>query len=244
MKVISFCIYGSNEKYCRGLLENIEIIINKLPQFHIFIYVGDNVPEKWISNYREYDKVKLIYTNSIGLNNRIKRFFAIDEPDVELMIVRDADSRIHDRDVWCIYHFIHSNFKAHNIRDHPFHKMQIMAGLWGLKKGLLNKSMSELYSFYNPNNKLVNEVQHDQYFLRDIVYNLIKNNLIVYISSNDLIFERAVHHLFIPFQITDNDFCGQVIDYKNSIPYKVYDSMNSGNINTNNSSGRFSLKLT
>ena len=223
MKVVSFCIYGSNEKYCRGLLENIEIIINKLSVFHIFIYVGDNVPQEWIDKYREYKKVKLIYTNRIGHDNMINRFFAIDEPHVELMIVRDADSRIHERDLWCIYHFVHSNYGAHTIRDHPYHVTQIMGGLWGLKKNVLNKTISELYSLYNSNNVAVNLIQHDQFFLRDVVYNLIKSDLIVYGLSKELYFGEDKHFLIIPFSIKNNDFCGQVIDYKNSVPYKVYE---------------------
>lgn len=222
MKVLSFCIFGSNEKYCRGLFENIEIIKNKLSSFHIFIYVGNDVPEEWIKKYSEYDKVKLIYTNRIGNNNRINRFFAIDDDNVDMMIVRDADSRIHDRDIWCINHFMYSEFGAHTIRDHPYHSIQMMGGLWGLKKGFLNKPIKELYRLYNPEN-IIASIQHDQYFLRDVIYNLIEKYLVVYISLHELIYrENSTTHLFIPFPIKDNDFCGQVIEYNNFIPYKVY----------------------
>lgn len=222
MKVISFCIYGSNEKYCRGLLENIKIIINKLCEFNIFIYVGNDVPESWIKIYKMCDKVKLFYTNRIGHDNMISRFFAIDENNVDLMIVRDADSRIHDRDIWCIYNFINSKFGAHTIRDHPYHTTQIMGGLWGIKRDILKTPICELYMLYNKNNITINEIQHDQYFLRDIIYNLIKNNLIIYLLSNNLSFKEEENFIIIPFPIKDNDFCGQVIDYKDSIPYKVY----------------------
>lgn len=242
MNIVSFCIYGSNDKYCRGLLENIEIIIKKLENFHIFIYVGDNVPKQWIDKYSEYDKVKLIYTNRIGHDNMINRFLAIDEDNVDLMIVRDADSRIHDRDLWCINHFIHSNFGAHTIRDHQYHTIQIMGGLWGLKKGFLNKPIRELYSLYNSSNTVVNQIQHDQYFLRDILYNLIKHSLIIYGLSIDLCFGPDEHFLIIPFPIKNDDFCGQVIDYRNSIPYKVYESTIVNK--TKMISSRFSLHLT
>lgn len=242
MKVISFCIYGSNEKYCRGLLENIQIITDKMSEFNIFIYVGDNVQEQWIKMYREYDKVKLIYTNRIGHDNMINRFFAIDDDSVDLMIVRDADSRIHDRDLWCIYNFVHSDFGAHTIRDHPYHLTEIMGGLWGLKKGILNKPIKELYQFYNSTNTTINKIQHDQYFLRDMIYHLIKDNLIVYISSQKLTLQTGEKHLFIPFHIKNNDFCGQVIDYKGSIPYKVYEISETTNQEKNISS-RFRLQL-
>jgi hypothetical protein len=223
MKVVSFCIYGSNEKYCLGLLENINIIKKKLPDFYVFIYVGNDVPENYISLYSSYDKVKLIYTNRIGHDNMINRFFAIDEDNVELMIVRDADSRIHNRDLWCINHFIESHFSAHTIRDHPYHVAKIMGGLWGLKKGLLNDKIKNIYSFYNNKGSVINQIQHDQYFLKDAIYNLIKKNLIVYINDYKLCLENGENICLIPFPIINNDFCGQVVEYKNSISYKVYD---------------------
>ena len=65
------------------------------------------------------------------------RFLALDEEGVELMMVRDADSRIHVRDRWTIHTFVESKHKAHVIRDHPEHKTPILGGLWGLKRGLL-----------------------------------------------------------------------------------------------------------
>lgn len=224
MKVVSFCIYGSNEKYCRGLLENIIIIKNKLPNFYVFIYVGNGVPENYINLYSSYDKVKLIYTNRIGHDNMINRFFAIDEDNVELMIVRDADSRIHNRDLWCIHHFISSHFAAHTIRDHPDHQAKIMGGLWGLKKGLLNDKIKNIYSFYNNKSSVINQMQHDQYFLRNAIYNLIKKYLIIYTNDHKLTLENDENICLIPFPIENNDFCGQVVEYKNSIPYNVHDS--------------------
>jgi len=222
MKVVSFCIYGSNEKYCRGLLENINIIKNKLPNFNIFIYVGNDVPDNYIKLYSNYDKVKLIYTNRIGHDNMINRFFAIDEDNVELMIVRDADSRIHNRDLWCIYHFINSPFAAHTIRDHPDHQAKIMGGLWGLKKGLLNDKISYIYSFYNNNGSVINQMQHDQYFLKDIIYGLVKKYLIIYTNDTELCLEDGENICLIPFPIENNEFCGQVVEYKNSVAHNIH----------------------
>lgn len=46
------------------------------------------------------------------------RFLTLDEDDVELMMVRDADSRIHVRDRYTIHEFVKSDHKAHAIRDH------------------------------------------------------------------------------------------------------------------------------
>jgi hypothetical protein len=77
-------------------------------------------------------------TGKIGPILMMYRFLPIDEPEVELMMVRDADSRIHVRDRWTIHEFIKSQHKAHVIRDHPYHTTPLMGGLWGLKKGLVD----------------------------------------------------------------------------------------------------------
>jgi len=223
MKVISFCIYGSQQKYCIGLLENIEIIKNKLPDFYIFIYVGNGVPNDYIEKYSQYDKVRIFYTNVIGYNTRIHRFFAIDEDDVNVMIVRDCDSRIHNRDIWCILHFIQSKYYVHTIRDHPEHRSHIMAGLWGLKKGLLNRKLRDIYSLYNKNNIDFNEIQHDQSFLRDMLYNTFIKYMIIYVNNQNLRLTKNEIICLIPFKIQDNEFCGQVIEYnKNNEAYIKY----------------------
>ena len=49
VNVISFCLYGPyNPKYYNGLKENIEIIFDKLPLFHIHVWI---VIKKKLMNY-------------------------------------------------------------------------------------------------------------------------------------------------------------------------------------------------
>jgi protein O-GlcNAc transferase len=219
MNVISFCIYGSSEKYCRGLLDNLEIISIKLPNYHIFIYIGNDVPEEYIIKYNSYKFVRLIFTNSIGLNNRIHRFFAIDDPDVNIAIVRDTDSRLHERDLWCIKHFVDSEYTFHTTRDHPQHQTLIMGGLWGIKKGCLQSSIGELYNRYNNNH--TDSVQHDQYFLRDVIYPLVWKNIIVYVYNENMKLVKNENIFKIPFKVENHTFCGYIIDWVNGIETKI-----------------------
>jgi protein O-GlcNAc transferase len=223
MNVISFCIYGSSEKYCRGLLDNLEIISIKLPNYNVFIYVGNDVPEEYIIKYSLYNFVKLIYTNGIGLNNRIHRFFAIDDPCVNIAIVRDTDSRLHERDLWCIQHFVDSKYAFHTTRDHPHHRTLIMGGLWGIKKGFLKTTVKELYDiYYNNNNNTTHVVQHDQYFLRDIIYPLVWQNIIVYVYNENMKMVQNENIFKIPFKVEDHAFCGYVIEWINGVETKMY----------------------
>jgi hypothetical protein len=233
MKVISFCIYGSKDKYCKGLDENLKLIQNNLPDYNVFIYVGqrckessegtislnlfdsNNVPDHWISTYKSYQFVKIIYTEIDGMYNRCQRFLPIDDPNVEIMIVRDTDSRLHKRDIWCIRNFESSNYLFHAIRDHPEHGAYILAGLWGIKKqqGLI---MNQLLKKYLQINSNINYVQYDQYFLRDIVYPLVNKNMIVYAFNQRMQMVQNENIIKIPLEVINDNFCGLAIDYDES----------------------------
>ncbi len=47
VSVFSFCIFGNKPKYCRGLLRNIELIKEYFPEWEIWVYIGDEVPQ-WL----------------------------------------------------------------------------------------------------------------------------------------------------------------------------------------------------
>lgn len=216
MKVISFCIYGSSDKYCKGLDENLKLMESNLPDYNAFVYVGDGVPEHWIVKYQTYPFVKLIYTGRIGHDNMINRFYAIDETHVEIAVIRDADSRLHSRDIWCIRNWEQSEFKFHTIRDHPGHRALILGGLWGIKKDCINFKIQDLYTKFNSSNQTINKIQHDQYFLRDIVYPLVCLNTIIYVFNEKMRITSVEQICKIPLEVIDDNFCGLAIKYSES----------------------------
>lgn len=215
--VFSFCIYGNKKKYCFGLYENLQIINKHYPKAFIFIYVcGDNVPQIYLELYQTQKNVRLFYNKS--QENMVDRFFALDDDtNMDIMIVRDCDSRIHSRDRWCINHFIKSNYICHTIRDHGAHRHPIMGGLWGLKKQYieyLKFSIRDLHLLYQTTHKTNYEncqYHYDMNFLRDMIYIPILSQFIAYIQYEHLRIDE--YCLIIPFPVKDGDFCGQVIDF-------------------------------
>jgi hypothetical protein len=204
MKVFSFCLYGSKPKYITGMHENIKTISIKFPDWKVFIYHDNTVA---IDDFKKYSNV----IARLGLYNNEKlmldRFCAIDEPDVEIMLVRDADSRINERDEWCINSFIQSDKLFHIIHDHPYHIMPILGGLWGIKKGCLPhfifRNAIDIYQVGQ------NDSNCDQKFLYTWIYPKV----------NDIsLYHGELPHSFkgvgtpIPFK-NDHMFCGQVIEY-------------------------------
>ena len=207
MKVFSFCLYGTNRKYVQGMHENVKSIAEKFPDFNIFLYYGTDAP---ISEFLQYENVRLCQGAYTGNQLMLDRFCAIDEDSVEIMFVRDADSRINERDEWCIREFIQSQKMFHIIRDHPYHTTPIMGGLWGIKKGSIpHLNMRRYIEVYRHSYK--NATGYDQFFLRDILYPKIVSNCLIHGCVRMSHVEKVIP---IPFKHA-HMFCGQAIEYTN-----------------------------
>jgi hypothetical protein len=58
MNIFSFCIYGEDMKYYFGLEENISIINDYYPDYHIYIYCGSNRNDRFLNELPKiYSKV-------------------------------------------------------------------------------------------------------------------------------------------------------------------------------------------
>jgi hypothetical protein len=205
MKVFSFCIYNSyNALYYQGLLENIALIKTYYPDWSVFLYIGNDVPEDFVSSL---SGVIVRYTYEQGPINMIYRFLAIEEPGVELMMVRDADSRIHWKDRWAIDEFVKSPYLAHTIRDNPVHCIPMLGGLWGLKR-FQNIPVLMCFEHWKEQQENINGIGKDQTFLNLYVWPRVKHSLLVhtsisYNSDTDVIVR-------FPFQYTNDIYCGRV----------------------------------
>lgn len=208
VNVVSFCLYGPpNPKYYPdGLNENINLILRHFPDWKIFVYLGTDVDPDYINHLRTAPNVILRFTGKAGEPNMIDRFFAIDEPGVEVMMVRDADSRIHWKDRWAIRHFLRSPYLAHTIRDNPVHNAPLMGGLWGLRKesGI---NVTEEYQVFLKEKETFGW-QHDQGFLLNRIYPKVLPLLLVHCTVKMGLPGEHVHEF--PFKWTNDIYCGRV----------------------------------
>jgi hypothetical protein len=203
----SFCLYGpENPLYYNGMLDNICLAGIYFPTWKVYVYVGSDVPEPFIERMEACTNVVIRRTGMTGSKNMIQRFYAIDEPDVEIMMVRDADSRIHWRDRWCIREFLKTDLDAHNIRDNREHTAKIMGGLWGLRK-TAGICMRKEYESYVEDTSLGWRHAHDQNFLGDVIYPKIVDRMLVH-YTNGRVRLGEKHAVEIPFQWSNECFCG------------------------------------
>lgn len=205
MYAVSFCLYGPpNPKYYDGLLKNVELAHEHFPEWAIYVYTGADVPARYIQTLEQLS-VRVRRTHQTGPILMMHRFLAIDEDDVDVMIVRDADSRLHHRDRWAIEEFIKSSYKAHAVRDHPYHQIELLGGLWGLKKGSDIPSMGQLVKPYLQTRWKFGD---DQNFLHDVVYPKLKHQLLVHTSQTYRYSDEETHVQF-PWAFSETCYCGK-----------------------------------
>jgi len=84
------------------------------------------------------------YTTRDHLAPMLWRFTVVDDPDVDIFIVRDADSRLTPRDAAVVADWLDQSPEEstifHCIRDHPSHsRFPVSGGLWGGRRALLDR---------------------------------------------------------------------------------------------------------
>lgn len=191
------------------MIQNVQLIGYHYPDWKVYIYVSPDVDQGFIKQISDYSNVVIKPTGKIGVINRIERLFAIDEPDVETMFVRDADSRVHWKDRWAINDFLSKpQFLAHSIRDHKEHNARFLAGMWGIHKPA-GVGVRDLFIIYNQNPVDFGYGPNgvDQSFLGSYVYPFVKSKLLVHYSNNLVMAgEQTVE---FPFPYTQTFHCGK-----------------------------------
>lgn len=213
MIYFSFSLYGSNPKYTRGMIENVKLIERHFPEARVAIYLADNVPSDITTMLRESPNVLIVpCTTKPGTEGSFDRFLAIDLSDCDILFIRDADSRVHSRDIACIEDFIAAPHKLfHIIRDHKYHTSSILAGMFGMRKGALLEPMSDTIARWK---SMYNHTSYssDQAFLHVVFYERMRP----FVMIHDRCSNKEPAEMRTPFRvpITGDLFVGQVHDYK------------------------------
>lgn len=129
--VICFSLYGNIPKYTVGTLRNIEIAKSIYPNWHVFVYYDNTVPQNYIELYNQYDHVTTVDMSGQGIPGMFWRF--LNEADI--FISRDVDSRLSLREKYCVDEWLFSGKRFHVLRDHPAHNIiTVPGGMWGLRR--------------------------------------------------------------------------------------------------------------
>lgn len=198
-KIIAFSLWGNNPKYTVGAVRNAELTPSIYPGWTARFYCGTSVPQDIV------DRLRLLGAEVVEMNvpgdwtGMFWRFQAISDPEVEIMISRDTDSRLTLREADAVREWLGSDKNFHIMRDHPWHGTEILGGMWGARKPIL-QDMNVLIDAYVKQSFW----QVDQKFLREVIWPRVAGACIVH----DPFFQK------IDFPVARNgyEFIGQVWD--------------------------------
>ena len=171
-KIISFSLWGSDPKYCIGVIKNILLAYKFFPEWIVHVYYDDSVPNDTLDHIEYY--------NNTLLKERKKGFgafwrFESMKPGT-IVLSRDADSRLSLRERKIIDSWLESDKKMCVIRDHKNHyEFPILAGMFGIKDGLGEENLKLINNYNHISQYLI-----DQIYLKNHVWPSFKNDVDIY----------------------------------------------------------------
>lgn len=198
-KIISFCLWGNDPKYTIGALRNAELAKTVYPGWIPRFYVGSSTSPAVTKQLLRASAEVVSMTEPGDWRGMFWRFYPAGEPDVEVMLSRDTDSRLSIRERAAVEEWLNSSKDFHIMRDHPAHATEILGGMWGARGGILKGIKEEIDSY-----KGGDFWQVDQNFLRQVIYPRVKDNAFVH----DEFFEKKP----FPTQRMNKEFVGDVFD--------------------------------
>jgi protein O-GlcNAc transferase len=206
-KIISFSLWGTNPIYNIGAIRNAELAKEVYPDWVCRFYYGTSTLNETIEKLKTFDNVELINMGVEGdWTGMFWRFYPASDNDVDVVIVRDCDSRLNQREKDAVDEWLNSDKGFHIMRDHPAHGTEILGGMWGSKKGVVN-NMKELINDYIKGDFW----QVDQNFLREKIYLSVKDNSIVH--------DEYFEHKPFPTVREYKQFVGQAFDENDGMLY-------------------------
>lgn len=212
-KLITFSLWGDNPKYTIGAIKNVELAEIIYPDWICRFYIGKSTPTSIIENLKSFNNTEIVIMEEDGnWSGMFWRFYPSSESDVEVMISRDCDSRLSFREKIAVDEWLKSDKGFHIMRDHPYHGIEILGGMWGVKKNVIPQMKDLIKNFVKGD-----FWQVDQNFLKQIIYPIVKENSFIHDEYHN--YEQNKKKF--PLDRIDNEFVGDVFDH-NDIRHPEY----------------------
>tara|TARA_R110002051_G_scaffold135751_1_gene208512 strand:- start:55 stop:702 length:648 start_codon:yes stop_codon:yes gene_type:complete len=212
-KIISFSLWGENPVYNAGAIRNAELAKEIYPGWVCRYYLGKSAPLTTIQELGRFNNTEIFVMNEPGdWRGMFWRFYPASDLNVDVMLSRDADSRLNLREKAAVDEWLTGDKDFHIMRDHPQHATEIMGGMWGVRNGLLPDMVNMINDYVKGD-----FWQVDQNFLRERVYPLVKKNTMVH----DEYFEKK------PFPVSreKDRFIGQAFDENDKLLHPEHAEM-------------------
>ena len=152
-------LYGSDRRYTMGAIRNAQLAPVNYPGWQLRFFTElpgliepkrGVVPPGVLNRLRELGAViHDVQPPTRSLAPMLWRFTVTDDPNVDVFIVRDCDSRLTPRDSAVVNDWLNQDPKKsvfHCIRDHPDHSLySVSGGLWGARRSALSALFNGRY---------------------------------------------------------------------------------------------------
>lgn len=177
-QVISFSLWGKEPRYLRGAMHNMLNCARIYPDWVCRFYVDDTVPGELIAALSDGGAQIHQRLSSDSLGQKLCwRFEVANDPQVGYFMVRDVDSVCSVREAQAVNAWLASGKPFHIMRDWWTHTDLILAGLWG---GYSQRLPNMAQAFASYTSKHVSTPNIDQWFLRDCIWPLIREQVLMH----------------------------------------------------------------
>lgn len=168
--IIAFSLWGAQPEYVTGALINAQIAQHLYVGWTPRFYCDGSVPQDARDALAAYGAQVVMMTGPEDAAIRpMWRFLAADDPEINVFLCRDTDSRLNAKELLAVSDWLGSGRRFHVMRDHIYHHELILAGMWGGMAGVLPNMRDWLASA----SQYFNNKFGDQAFLADMIWPLI-----------------------------------------------------------------------
>ncbi len=204
--IVAYSLWGNHPMYWFGALRNIELVSKYFPGWICRFYIDDSSDKELIDTIKGENVEVILVKSKDSFHGMFWRFWAVEEPDVDIYLSRDCDSRFSDREFNAIQEWLESDKDFHIMRDHPYHTVPILGGMWGCRNGILrNVNFSQTIEKWNQ----FHRKGIDQDFLGQVIYPFVKDKSLEH-SEFNLKFGQEIRPF--PTKRIDYEFVGEIFD--------------------------------
>jgi len=168
--IIAYSLWGDHPMYWVGALRNIEQAKRYFPGWICRFYIDKNCKNELIESIKDDNVETILVDSKDSFHGMFWRFYASEEDTTNIYLSRDCDSRFSDREIFAIKEWLESDKDFHIMRDHPYHTVPILGGMWGSRNGLMRKiGLTKMIESWNQ----FQRKGIDQDFLGKYVYPLV-----------------------------------------------------------------------
>jgi len=145
-KVVAFSFYGDMKHgYYQGITDNLDLMQELYPGWVFRLYIDSAKMQNQTRlelcsvacNSNRFDLCPVNHLPQFGDLSQVFgmtwRFLPLCDPTVDVMVARDLDSRLTQREQAAVIEWLESGLAFHSMRDNLHHGVEILGGMWGAR---------------------------------------------------------------------------------------------------------------